>query len=91
MNVSDQDVELLFEAMLSMFEGDYCSTRPMGSMNIRKLIVWKSEESLPSPTKLMESIVISKSEGVGIPSMYSDYKITINSDIPYKEYVMLNT
>ena len=88
MRVTDQDVDLLFDAMLRMFDGDYCSTRPMGSMNIRKLIVWKSEERLPSPTKLMESVNISKVEGVGVPSMYSDYKITINSEIPYKEYVM---
>jgi len=88
MKVTDQDVELLFDAMLSMFDGDYCSTRPMGSMNIRKLIVWKSEEKLPSPTKLMESVVISKVEGVGVPSIYSDYKITINSELPFKEYVI---
>ena len=88
MRVTDQDVELLFDAMLRMFDGDYSSTRPMGSMNIRKLIVWKSEERLPSPTKLMESVDISNVEGVGVPSMYSDYKITINCEIPYKEYVM---
>ena len=71
-----------------MFDGDYSSTRPMGSMNIRKLIVWKSEEGLPSPDKLMKSLVISKVEGVGVPSMYSDYKITINSEFPFKEYVI---
>ena len=88
MKVTDQDVELIFDAMLNMFEEDYSSTRPMGSMNIRKLIVWKSEERLPSPAKLLENVVISKVEGVGVPSSYSDYKITINSELPYKEYVM---
>lgn len=57
---SNDDAEILKNAMLSMFEGDASSARPEGSMEILKLIWWKHDSKLGkhSSAKVHQSLEV---------------------------------
>jgi CRISPR-associated protein Csd2 len=74
---SEDDLELLWEAILSMFEFDHSAAR--GKMTLRELIVFKHASELgnaPS-SKLFELVVVKRNADVSVPRSYSDYTITI--------------
>ncbi|MCL2386372.1 MAG: type I-C CRISPR-associated protein Cas7/Csd2 [Defluviitaleaceae bacterium] len=75
---SDEDLQLLWEAITHMFEGDRSAAR--GKMALRELIVFKHGNDLGSSPahKLFERVNISLREGVVSPRAYSDYTISIN-------------
>lgn len=75
---SEEDLALLWEALVGMFDQDHSAAR--GMMSTQKLIVFKHESALgnvPSH-KLFDRIKIEKKEGVVVPRKFSDYEVKID-------------
>lgn len=79
---SEEDLELLWQAILNMFEHDHSAAR--GKMAVRKLIIFKHDSELGcAPAyKLFDTVKVEKKEGVDFPRAYSDYEIEVSSDLP---------
>lgn len=74
---SEDDLSLLWEAILNMFEHDHAAAR--GKMSVRELIVFKHASALgEAPAyKLFETVTVSRKEGVQVARKYADYEITV--------------
>jgi len=80
---SEDDLVLLWEAILNMFEHDRSATR--SSMACRKLIIFKHDSELGNAPayKLFDTVSITRNDNVITPRSYDDYHVTINkSEIP---------
>lgn len=80
---SEEDLELLWQAIINMFEHDHSAAR--GKMAVRKLIVFKHDSELGNAQShvLFDLIKIEKKEEEKPARQYSDYTITINTaEIP---------
>ncbi len=79
-NFTEDDLSLLWEALLNAFEHDRAAAR--GLMNARKLIVFKHESSLGNARsgELFDRVDIKLNIESGLPRDYSDYTININCD-----------
>lgn len=79
---SDEDLTLLWEAILNMFEHDHSAAR--GKMAVRALIVFKHDSELGcAPAhKLFERVSVRrKIEGDPAPARsYQDYSVTVDED-----------
>lgn len=77
---SEDDVALLWEAMLNMFEFDRSAAR--GNMATRKLYVFKHSNALgDAPSyKLFDSIDVHKRDDVMVPRNFSDYEIDFSRE-----------
>jgi CRISPR-associated protein Csd2 len=79
---SEEDVELLWEAIINMFEHDHAAAR--GKMAVRKLIIFKHDSELGNVQshKLFDAITIKHNdESKGKPARaFSDYTITISKE-----------
>ena len=75
---SDDDLNLLWEAILNMFELDRSAAR--GNMACRKLIVFKHDSEFGNAPayKLFESVKVARKDGVTAPRSYGDYTISID-------------
>jgi CRISPR-associated protein Csd2 len=79
----EDDLTLLWEALLNAFEHDRSAAR--GEMNPRKLIVFKHESHLGNARagEMFERVKVEKKKGVDLPRAWSDYEITVNkSNMP---------
>lgn len=80
---SEEDLELLWEAIINMFEHDHSASR--GKMAVRELIVFKHSSELgdcPS-YRLFDAVEVKKKEGITYPRKYQEYEVTIHEeDIP---------
>lgn len=78
---SEDDLKLLWEAILNMFEHDHSAAR--GKMAVRELIVFRHDSELGNAPayKLFEAVKINKKDGVDFPRGYSDYDISLG-EIP---------
>ena len=79
---SESDLELLWNAIINMFEDDHSAAR--GKMCMRKLYIFKHESHLgnaPSHT-LLDKITVVKKENITTPRNFSDYTITIDTAMP---------
>lgn len=78
--LSEEDLELLWSAIINMFEEDHSAAR--GKMCMRKLIVFRHDNVLGSAPShiLFEKITITQTSPV--PRSIGDYEITIDRDIP---------
>jgi CRISPR-associated protein Csd2 len=78
------DLELLWESLINMFEHDHSAAR--GKLNARRLFVFKHDSSIGNAPshKLFELININRNGDTSRPARsFSDYNITINeSAIP---------
>jgi len=72
---SEEDLELLWKAIINMFEHDRSAAR--GKMCVRKLYVFKHDSLLGNAPAnvLFDKIVISKKDGVEVPRSFNDYEI----------------
>ncbi|WP_296956050.1 type I-C CRISPR-associated protein Cas7/Csd2 [uncultured Dialister sp.] len=72
------DLELLWQAIINMFEDDHSAAR--GNMAVRKLIVFKHDSLLGNAPsyKLFDLVKVQKKEGVAVPRAFSDYEVTID-------------
>lgn len=77
---SEDDLELLWKAIINMFENDHSAAR--GKMAVRELIVFKHDSELGNcPSyKLFEAVDVKKNDDVEFPRKYSDYTVTIHED-----------
>ena len=78
---SEEDLQVLWEALKNMFETDRSSAR--GKMTTRKVYVFKHDNQLgkASADTLFNTIVVSKRDGVSSPASYEDYVIELK-DVP---------
>lgn len=79
---SEEDLDLLWQAILNMFENDHSAAR--GKMAVRKLIVFKHESELGcAPAyKLFDTVKVEKKEGVELSRSYTDYQVDVSSELP---------
>ena len=79
-DLSEADLELLWEAIINMFENDHSAAR--GKMCMRKLYVFKHSNVLGnSPSHLMFEKIKIKEENE-IPRCFDDYKIEVDEKMP---------
>ena len=81
--LSEDDVELLWSAIINMFEHDHSAAR--GEMCVRGLYVFKHDSILGNcPSHILfEHIKIKEKEVCGgVPRSFSDYDIDIDTEIP---------
>lgn len=75
---SEEDLELLWNAIINMFENDHSAAR--GKMTVRELIVFKHETELGNAPsyKLFDMIKVQRKD-TNIPARkYSDYKVNVD-------------
>ena len=79
---SEDDLKLLWQAILNMFENDRSAAR--GKMAVRELIVFKHDYELGNAPsyKLFDAVTVSKNDGVDVPRCYRDYTVTVDEHIP---------
>ncbi|NEG90098.1 type I-C CRISPR-associated protein Cas7/Csd2 [Bifidobacterium aerophilum] len=77
---SDEDLDMLWRAILNMFEFDRSAAR--GNMAVRKLYVFKHSSALgDAPSwKLFDSIDVRKRDGVDVARSFGDYAVTVGRD-----------
>ncbi len=77
---SEEDLKLLWQAIINMFEDDHSAAR--GEMAVRELIVFKHECKLGNAPayKLFERIHIRKKDPNRVPRSYDDYEITVDTE-----------
>lgn len=77
---SEEDIDLLWEAIINMFENDHSAAR--GKMAVRELIVFKHSKELGDcpAYKLFDAVEVRKKEEIEYPRKYQDYTVTINDD-----------
>lgn len=79
-NFSEEDLELLWEALANAFQFDQSAARPAGSMTARKLVVFEHPNALgvaPSHV-LLDAVRVGRREGVDVPRSFGDYKVSID-------------
>ena len=79
---SEDDLQLLGQAILNMFENDHSAAR--GKMAVRELIVFKHDSELGNAPayKLFEKVQVKPVEGVEVPRKYGDYVVSVSDDLP---------
>lgn len=78
---SEDDLGLLWDAIINMFEFDRSASR--GQMAVRKLIIFRhaSELGCAPAHKLFDLVSAKKAEGVEFPRSIQDYEIKINESL----------
>ena len=79
---SEDDLQLLWQAVLNMFENDHSAAR--GKMAVRELIVFKHDSELGNAPsyKLFDAVHVERKDGVEIPRSYHDYTVTVDESLP---------
>jgi len=77
---TEEDLELLWEAIINMFEHDHSAAR--GKMAVRELIVFKHSSELGNcpAYKLFEAVKVKHKEDVLYPRKYQDYVVEIHKE-----------
>ena len=78
---SEEDLELLWESIINMFEIDHSAAR--GKMAVRELIVFKHSKELGDcpAYKLFDAVEVKKNEDVIYPRQYKDYSVAIHEEL----------
>lgn len=77
---SDEDLELLWDGLINMFEHDHSAAR--GKMASRKLIVFKHDSDLGNaPSHLLfDRVHVTRNPDVVVPRSFTDYEVRIDRD-----------
>lgn len=77
---SEEDLDLLWKAILNMFELDHSAAR--GKMAVRELIVFRHDSELGNAPayKLFDLVKASRKSDVTIPRAYGDYAVTVDEE-----------
>ena len=80
-DLSEEDLELLWTAIVNMFENDHSAAR--GKMCMRKLYVFKHDNILGNcPSHILfDKISVQEKENV-LPRAFADYVITVDESMP---------
>lgn len=81
-DLSEEDVDLLFEAIINMFENDHSAAR--GKMSMRKLYVFKHDNVIGNcPSHILfDKIKVTEKDIFKPARSFDDYSITIDSEMP---------
>lgn len=81
---SDEDLELFWKALVSMFDHDHSAAR--GKMNARKLFVFKHADKLGNAPahKLFDLVSVKRNDPEKPPRCFSDYTVDLNGNCPEK-------
>ena len=79
---SEDDLKLLWTAILNMFENDHSAAR--GKMAVRELIVFKHNSELGNAPayKLFDSVAVQRKPDVDAARSYRDYTVTVADTLP---------
>ena len=80
---TEEDLELLWEAMINMFEVDHSAAR--GKMSMRKLVVFKHDSELGNAPayRLFDTVQVRRTDESMPARCFGDYEITVHeTDIP---------
>lgn len=77
---SEDDLEMLWEAIINMFEIDHSAAR--GKMAVRELIIFKHSKELGDcpAYKLFDAVEVKRNDEVLYPRQYRDYSVTIHEE-----------
>lgn len=75
---SEDDLALLWQAILNMFECDHSAAR--GKMAVRELIVFKHDSELGNAPayKLFDTVKVERIDAEKPPRAYADYKVSVD-------------
>lgn len=78
---SEEDLALLWNAIINMFENDHSAAR--GKMAVRELIVFKHSNELGDcpAYKLFDAVEVKKKEDIEYPRKYQDYTVKIHAEM----------
>lgn len=81
-DISEEDIELLWNAIINMFENDHSAAR--GKMCTRKLYIFKHDNVLGnSPSHILfDKINIKQKDDVDVPRKFDDYEMNVDSNMP---------
>ena len=76
---SEDDLQLLWDAVINMFEHDHSAAR--GKMAVRELIVFKHASELGNAPahKLFDLVKAEKKAGIVAPRTYGDYAVSVDT------------
>lgn len=79
---SEDDLQLLWEAILNMFENDHSAAR--GKMAVRELIVFKHSSELGNAPayKLFDAVTVQRKDPTTPARSYRDYTVTVSDALP---------
>ena len=79
---SEDDLQLLWEAILNMFENDHSAAR--GTMAVRELIVFKHSSELGNAPayKLFDAVTVQRRDPTTPARSYRDYTVTVSDALP---------
>lgn len=74
---SDEDLELLWDAILNMFENDHSAAR--GNMAVRQLIIFRHDSELGNAPahRLFDAVTVTRKPEIVAPRHFSDYTVSI--------------
>lgn len=77
---NEDDLELLWEAILNMFDFDRASAR--GRMALRKLVIFRHESAIGNAPahKLYDLVTVERKPDVDYPRKFEDYTFAVNMD-----------
>lgn len=78
----EDDLELLWQAIINMFENDHSAAR--GKMSMRKLFVFKHDSVLGNAPSgvLFDKITVTQKSADTPPRAFSDYEISVDASMP---------
>lgn len=80
-DLSEEDIELLWSAIINMFENDHSAAR--GKMCMRKLIIFKHDSVLGNcPSHLLFDKISIKQKEKLPPRSFGDYEVSIDEQMP---------
>ena len=79
---SEEDLQLLWQAILNMFENDHSAAR--GKRAVRELIVFRHDSELGNAPayKLFDAVHIERRDPAAVPRRYQDYLVTVDETLP---------
>ena len=79
---SEEDLQLLWQAILNMFENEHSAAR--GKMAVRELIVFRHDSELGNAPayKLFDAVHIERRDPAAVPRRYQDYLVTVDETLP---------
>jgi CRISPR-associated protein Csd2 len=80
--LTEDDVELIWTAIIGMFEEDRSASR--GKMCLRKLYVFKHSTALGNAPAhvLFEKVSVKRRDTSTVPRSFSDYVVSLDSSMP---------
>lgn len=75
---SDEDAEIVKDALITLFQNDASTARPEGSMEVHKVYWWRhnSQNGQYASAKVHRSLKVSLRKDIGDPKDIEDYDIT---------------